>query len=141
MPGTLALSTAEPVRATITGPFGSTVATYSDGALKGEKFAPVEIESGSLLSLLAGVWRAPGPEVRGIEGDDALLVWTVPSRAQGILHLPTARFTSLSVERGGKAYEASYSGPCDPWPARVNLKDVASSSTLHLTLVGREPAP
>jgi hypothetical protein len=141
LPGTLALSTAEPVRATMTGPFGSPVATYANGSLRGEKFAPVAIEPGPLLWLLGGVWKASEPQVRGVAGDDALLVWTSPSPAEGVLHLPSARFTSLRVASGGKTLEASYAGTADPWPTKVELKDPATKSSLRLTLVGREPVP
>ena len=141
LPGTLALSTAEPVRATMTGPFGSPVATYANGALRGEKFAPLAIEPQSLLWLLGGVWKTPEPQVRGVAGDDALLVWTSPSPAEGVLHLPSARFTSLRVSSGGKTLDASYSGTADPWPTKVELKDPATKSSLRLTLVGRESIP
>lgn len=141
LPGTLALSTVEPVQATMTGPFGSPVATYANGALRGEKFAPLAIEPEPLLWLLGGVWKAAEPQVRGVEGDDALLVWTSPSPAEGVLHLPSARFTSLRVASGGKTLEVSYAGTADPWPTKVELKDPATKSSLRLSLVGREPVP
>ena len=141
LPGTFALSTAEPVQATMTGPFGSPVATYANGSLRGEKFAPVAIDPEPLLWLLGGVWKAPEPQVRGVAGDDALLVWTSPSPAEGVLHLPSARFTSLRVASRGKTLEASYAGTADPWPTKVELKDPATKSSLRLTLVGREPVP
>jgi hypothetical protein len=141
LPGTLAVSTAEPVRATMTGPFGSPVATYADGALRGEKFAPVAIEPEPLLWLLGGVWKAQEPQVRGVAGDDALLVWTSPSPVEGVLHVPSARFTSLRVTTGGKTLEASYAGTADPWPTKVELKDPATKSSLRLSLVAREPLP
>ncbi|MCA1610621.1 MAG: hypothetical protein LC780_07135 [Acidobacteria bacterium] len=137
--GTLAVST-DPVGATITGPFGATLATYSDGALRGEKFPPVAIEPEPLLWLLAGVWKGEAPEVKGFDGDDALLAWSGAVRAEAVVNVPAARFTSLRIERGGKVLEAAYPGTADPWPSRLEIKDVSSGSTLRLTLVGREPS-
>jgi hypothetical protein len=137
--GTLALTTNEPVQGTLTGPFGSALAVYENGALRGENFPPVVIESAPLLALLAGVWKAPGAQVRGIEGGDALLVWPAPAEAEGVLDVPGRRFRSLRVVRGTRSYEAAYSGPADPWPARVDLQDLATSNRLQLTLQAREP--
>ena len=139
--GTLALSTNEPVRGTLTGPFGATLAVYENGALQGENFPPVLIEPAPLLALLAGVWKAPAPEVRGLDGGDALLVWASPAepRAEGVLDVAGRRFRSLKVARGSRSYEAAYSGPIDPWPAKVDLEDVATSNRLQLTLQAREP--
>ncbi|MEP6768567.1 MAG: hypothetical protein ABJC61_07860 [Acidobacteriota bacterium] len=137
--GTLAVST-DPVGATMTGPFGATLATYSDGALRGEKFPPVAIEPEPLLWLLAGVWKSGAPDVKGFDGDDALLAWDGAVRAEGVLNVPAARFTSLRVERGGKTLEATYPGTADPWPSKLEIKDVSTGSTLRLTLVGREPS-
>lgn len=139
--GTLAVSTAEPIHAAITGPFGSAVAVYEDGALRGEKFAPVEIESEPLLWLLAGVWKAAAPEVRGIQGNDALLVWTSPRRVDGVLDVAAGRFTSLRVEHGRAIYEATYGGAIDPWPGKVDIAEAATSHRLVLTLVAHEPLP
>ncbi|MEP7131658.1 MAG: hypothetical protein ABI914_00745 [Acidobacteriota bacterium] len=135
--GTLAVST-DPVGATLTGAFGTTIATYADGALRGEKFAPVAIEAEPLLWMLAGVWKSGPPEVRGFEGEDALLGWDGTVRAQAVLNVPAARFKSLTVERGGKTLEATYTGTFDPWPSRLQILDVSSGSSLRLTLVGRE---
>jgi len=137
--GTLALSTNEPVRGTLTGPFGSTLAVYENGALQGESFPPVVIEPAPLLALLAGVWKAPGAQVRGLDGGDALLVWAGPSEVEGVLDLAGRRFRSLRVARGSRSYEAAYSGAIDPWPAKVDLEDLATSNRLQLTLQAREP--
>lgn len=138
--GTLALSTAPPVRGTLAGAFGSPLATYADGVLAGEKLAPVEIEPGPLLALLAGVWREPGAQVRGVQGDEAILGWDTESKAEGVIRLSDARFVTLHVERRGRAFEAEYGGAAEPWPERVTLTDVASGSTLKLALQAKEPA-
>ncbi|MEO8430905.1 MAG: hypothetical protein ABI592_05300 [Acidobacteriota bacterium] len=132
------MTTGDPVRATITGPFGSPVAVYENGALRGEKFAPVVIEPEPLLWLLAGIWKDPDPQVRGILGGDALLVWSGPARAEGVLNLAQARFASLRVERDGRTYEASYGETADPWPRKVSIEERSSASRLQLTLQARE---
>jgi hypothetical protein len=137
--GTLALSTREPVRGTLTGPFGSTLAVYENGALQGEGFPPVVIEAGPLLALLAGVWKAPGALVRGIDGGDALLAWPGPTEAEGVLDVEGRRFRSLRIARDDRSYEAAYSWGTDPWPGRVDLEDLASSNRLQLNLQAREP--
>jgi hypothetical protein len=137
--GTLALSTREPVRGTLTGPFGATLAVYENGALQGESFPPVVIEAAPLLALLAGVWKAPGAQVRGVDGGDALLVWPAPSEAEGVLDIEGSRFRSLRVVQGDHSYEAAYSGTPDPWPAKVDLEDLATSNRLQLNLQAREP--
>jgi hypothetical protein len=137
--GTLALSPREPVRGTLIGPFGSTLAVYENGALQGDSFPPVVIEAASLLSLLAGVWKAPGAQVRGIDGGDALLVWPAPSEAEGVLDVEGRHFRSLRIVRDDHSYEASYSWGSDPWPTRVDLEDLATSNRLQLNLQAREP--
>jgi hypothetical protein len=137
--GTLALSTREPVRGTLTGPFGATLAVYENGALQGESFPPVVIDPAPLLALLAGVWKEPGAQVRGIDGGDALLAWPAPSEAEGVLDVAGRRFRSLRVSRGGHSYEAAYAGAADPWPAKVDLEDLATSNRLQLNLQAREP--
>ncbi len=138
--GSLAVST-HPVGATLTGAFGTTLATYSDGALRGDRFAPVAIEPEPLIWMLAGVWKAGAPEVLGIQGEDALLAWNGAVEARGVLNVPAARFTSLRVESGGKTLEATYSGTVEPWPSRLEIVDVSSGSSLRLTLVGQERSP
>ncbi len=137
--GTLAVAT-HPVEATLTGPFGATLATYTDGALRGERFAPVVIEPEPLLWMLAGVWKAGEPDVRGFQGDEALLAWEGAMRAQGVLSVKAARLTSLRVERGRQTLEATYAGTAEPWPSRLEILDLSSGSSLRLTLVGREPS-
>lgn len=140
--GTLAMSTAPPVRGTLAGPFGSPLATYADGMLAGEKLAPVRIEPEPLLSLLAGVWREAGAHVAGMRGDEALLEWgSGASKVEGVVRIGDARFVSLHVERQGRAFEAEYAGAAQPWPERVTLTDVASGSTMRLVLQAKEPIP
>ena len=139
--GTLAVSTGEPVRATISGPFGSPLAVYEDGALRGEKLAPVVIEPEALRWLLAGVWKGSPPQVRGIDGKDALLVWEDGTAVQGVLDVAAGRFSSLRVARGRAAFAAEYSGPLDPWPSRVNFEDLSTANRMILALQTREPLP
>ncbi|MDQ2979574.1 MAG: hypothetical protein M3R62_10150, partial [Acidobacteriota bacterium] len=119
--------------------FGSTLAIYEDGALRGDRFPPVVLEPETFLSILAGVWSAPSPEVRGFEAGDALLVWQSAYPVQGVLDVPGQRFRSLLLVRDGRAFEASYSGSVDPWPARVELEDTSTANRLSLSLQAREP--
>ncbi|MDQ6891769.1 MAG: hypothetical protein M3167_03715 [Acidobacteriota bacterium] len=112
---------------------------YENGALQGDSFPPVVIEAAPLLSLLAGVWNAPGAQVRGIDGGDALLVWPAPSEAEGVLDVAGRRFRSLRIVRDDHSYEAAYSWGADPWPVRVDLEDLATSNRLQLNLQAREP--
>lgn len=137
--GTLALATREPVRGTLTGPFGSTLAVYENGALQGDGFPAVVIEAAPLLALLSGAWKAPGAQVRGIDGGDALLAWPGQTEAEGVLDVEGRRFRSLRIARDDRSYEAAYSWGADPWPARVDLEDLASSNRLQLNLQAREP--
>jgi hypothetical protein len=139
--GTLALVTSPPVRGTLSGPFGSTLAEYSDGALQGEKLQRIEIEPESLLALLAGAWKSGTPRVDGIDGGDALLVWDDGSRTQGVLDVASAAFRSLRVERSEGAVEAVYDGIPAPWPPRLTLTDLRSGNSIRLTLQAREPLP
>jgi hypothetical protein len=139
--GTLALETAPPVHGTLTGPFGSAVAAYSDGSLHGDRFERVEIEPQPLLWLLAGVWDGDDPQVGGVEGEDTLLIWNGPPQVEAVLHVPDARFTTIRVRRGSRSIEAAYEGKPDPWPPTVTLTDVASGSSLRLVFEGRERLP
>lgn len=141
MSGTLALSTAPPVRGTLSGPFGAPIAVYADGVLSGEKLAPIRIEPEPLLALLAGVWRESGAQVRGIEGDEALLAWPGRSHAEGVIRIGDARFLSIHVEGQGRTFDAEYSGPANPWPEHVALTDAATKSTMRLVLQAKEALP
>jgi hypothetical protein len=138
-PGTLAVTESDGhVEASLTGPFGSPVATYANGELKGDRIRTLSIGPEDLRSLLAGVWKAAEPQVRGIHEGDALLVWEGQSVVEGVLELSEARFRSLSVSRRERKIIATYSGAFDPWPAQISFQDFATGARMRLKLLTRE---
>jgi hypothetical protein len=140
MPGTLAVKESpHQVEASLTGPFGSPVAVYTNGALRGEGLRPVSMSPEELRALLAGVWRRAAPRIAGIDAGDALLVWEGEERVEGVLDLSLARFRSLAVERPEGRIVASYSGEFNPWPSRIEVRDLATNGRLRLTLLTHEP--
>jgi hypothetical protein len=139
--GTLSLETSMPVRGQLSGPFGSILALYADGVLRGDKISPVALAPEPLLWLLAGVWQSGTPRVDGIEGDDALLVWSGNSPARGVIRMTNARFSSIRAERAEGPIEAVYEGASDPWPEKITLKDERSGYTMRLALQAKEPLP
>jgi hypothetical protein len=139
VPGTLAVwQSAGSIEALLTGPFGTSVASYSEGALRGEGIKPLAIAPESLRALLAGVWKRGEPEVRGMEGRDSLLSWTGEEAVEGILDVAEARFRSLEIRRAEGRILATYSGAYDPWPSRIEVEDARTGGRLRLTLIGRE---
>lgn len=138
--GTLAVSERPGfLQATLAGPFGTTVAQYRDGALRGEGIRPLSIAPEDLRAILAGVWRKGTPFVAGSEGGDALLRWEEPDRAEAVLDTGTARLRSLTVSRPDGELLARYSGALDPWPEQIELTDIGSGNKLRLTLIAKEP--
>jgi hypothetical protein len=137
--GTLAVrAEANTIEATLTGPFGSPLAQYSGGALRGEGLRPVVIPPLQMRWLLAGVWEADAPSVEGIDAGDALLRWRGAEQVEGVLDVAAARFKSLEVSRGQGKILATYAGAAAPWPERIEIEDTASGGKLRLTLVAVE---
>lgn len=141
VPGTLAVSErAGLLEATLSGPFGGTVAQYRDGALRGEGIRPLAIEPEDLRSILAGVWRKGTPLVAGFEGSDALLRWDSPEEAEAVLDVKARRLRWLRVSRPEGVLLATYSGELAPWPEHVELADLGSGYKLRLRLIANEPS-
>ncbi|HTD53444.1 MAG TPA: hypothetical protein VK780_10505 [Thermoanaerobaculia bacterium] len=139
LPGTLAVRQSPGViEASLTGPFGTPIATYVEGALRGEGIRPLAIAPEALRSLLAGAWQRGEPEVIGVDGSDALLAWTGEEQVEGILDVPQARFRSLAISRVEGKILSKYSGDFDPWPTRIEVQDARTGAKLRLTLIGRE---
>ncbi len=127
------------LEATLTGPFGSPVARYADGALLGEGVAALAFGPDELRALLGGVWRGEAPEVAGIDAGDALLRWSGAEDVEGVFDVAEARFKSLRVAGAQGTILATYSGSLNPWPERIDVEEVRSGSKLRLKLLAREP--
>jgi hypothetical protein len=136
--GTLAVVLGrDSVSAVLTGPFGAPLARFDDGALVGEGFRPVPIEPPALRALIEGAWREPGATVAGISGETARLTWP---GVEGVLDVPRAAFESLRIDRREGSVEAVYGGARNPFPERVDLREVRTGSRLKLALLGMEKA-
>jgi hypothetical protein len=139
VPGTLAVrQSSDAIEASLTGPFGTPIATYVAGALRGEGIRPLAIAPEALRSLLAGAWQRGEPQVLGVDGADALLAWTGEEQVEGILDVAQARFRSLAISRAEGKILSKYSGDFDPWPRRIEVQDARTGAKLRLTLIGRE---
>lgn len=139
VPGTLAVRESPlGFEASLTGPFGSPVATYREGALRGDGIRPLVLAPAELRALLAGVWKAAEPEIRGVGQGDALLAWGGEEQVEGILDLARARFKSLRVTRAEGEIVATYAGEFDPWPARIDVVEAETGHRLQLKLLARE---
>jgi hypothetical protein len=141
MSGTLAVSEKPgSVEAVLSGPFGDPIASYSDGALRGNGVRPIAIAPEELRSLLAGVWKGSRePRVEGIHGHEALLRWSGEEDVEGVLDLEAARFESIRVTRAEGAITAEYPGDPGSWPPRIDLRDRRSGNALRLVLIAAEP--
>jgi hypothetical protein len=140
VPGTLAVvASRRGIEASLTGAFGSPVATYSEGALRGEGIRPIAINPQQLRALLAGAWDEGTPEVRGVEGGDGLLVWKGDPRVEGVLDVARSRFRSLDFSRADGKIAATYSGEFNPWPSHIEVEDAATRGRLRLSLLAVEP--
>ena len=126
---------ADSVSAVLTGPFGSPLARYENGALTGEGIRPVPIEPAALHAIITGAWSAAEPAVTGISGYAARLAWP---GVEGILDVPRSVFESLRVDRPEGSVEAVYEGARNPLPEKVDVQDLKSGSHLKLTLIGME---
>ena len=134
--GTLAVVLrADAVTAILTGPFGSPLAHYENGALTGQGIRPVPIDPAALHALITGAWSGPDPTVTGISGDAARLAWP---GVEGVLDVPRSVFESLRVDRAEGSVEAVYDGARNPLPEKVDLQDLKSGSHLKLRLLGME---
>ena len=140
MSGTLAVQESPAgIQATLSGPFGDVIASYSDGALRGSGIRPIRIDSDELRWLLAGIWKGrEAPVVAGMNGETALLRWPGKEPVDGILDVASGRFKSVKVTRAEGAIEATYSGEKSSWPALIELEDLGSGNALHLKLVAIE---
>lgn len=141
VPGTLAVvyDGRRIVTASLTGPFGSHVGDYREGALTGQDRRAFVVDPDALRSVLAGVWAGAPSAVTGRDGVDCLLTWDGDHRVEAVLDVRERRLRSSSVSGSEGRLEISYSGRIDPWPERVALRDGRSGRSLSLTLLAVEP--
>lgn len=137
--GTLAVRLREDrVEGTLAGPFGTPIATYSDGELRGEKLRPVFLPPGQLRAVLAGSWVGALPTVAGQSGETVLLRWSGTDAAEGVFDVSREELLSVRVERPEGRLEARFSGSRNPWPDRIEIQEERSGSRLELRLLSRE---
>jgi len=140
--GTLAVRLrGDRVEGTLAGPFGSPIATYADGQLRGEKLQPVRLAPEQLRAVLAGIWTGGAPAIVGEEGVEVLLRWTGEDEVEGVFDVGRGELLSLRVKRPEGELEARFSGARDPWPDRIEIEERRTGSRLLLKLLSRETAP
>jgi hypothetical protein len=141
MSGTLAvLEGSRSIEATLSGPFGDTLASYSRGALTGKGLRPIAVAENDLRWFLAGAWKgAVPPSVGGTNGSSALLRWSESDRVEAVIDTASARVLSLEVRRRDGALRATYAETAAGRPRRIDLEDLASGNTMRLTLIAVEP--
>jgi hypothetical protein len=126
--------------ATLSGPFGDSLARYSDGVFTGKGLRTIAIEEEELRWMLAGAWKGgEPPAVAGIAGGEALLRWSGPEQVEGVLDVAGARLRSLEVKRKEGGIRADYPDGASGRPRRIELEDLKSGNVLKLTLIAAEP--
>jgi len=127
------------VDASLTGPFGSRIAEYREGAVTGEDRKALVVDPEALRAVLAGVWSGPEPNVEGRDAGESLLSWngSEPGRIAAVLDLSSATVVSMELSRGTESLSVSYSGTRDPWPERIAMH-ASSGRALALKLVAVE---
>ena len=141
MSGTLAVKAGpRAIEATLSGPFGDTLASYRDGLFTGKNIKTLAIDEQDLRWFLAGAWRGAGqPEIGGTNGGDALLRWSGRERVEAVLDVSSSRVRSLEVRRKEGAIRATYPQDRAGRPRQIELEDLASGNAMKLTLVAAEP--
>jgi hypothetical protein len=143
LPGTLAVTYdgRSVVTASLTGPFGSRVAEYRNGTVTGQDRKAFVVDPDALRAVLAGVWSEGTPSVRGFDAGDCLLEFSgADADVRAVLDVASERLRSMDLRgREGRLF-VDYSGPADPWPARLTVRDDASKKSLALKLVTIERA-
>ncbi len=142
VPGTLAVTYdgKTVLAASLTGPFGSRVAEYRDGTLRGEDRKAFVVDPEVLRAVLAGTWNGSMPSVKGREGGDFLLAWSAAEpRVSAVLDVTRKSLRSLELEGRAGRLVVDYGGEPAPWPGRITLRDETTGRGLALKLVAVEP--
>jgi hypothetical protein len=144
LPGTLAVSYdgKAVTAASLTGPFGSRVAEYRDGAVTGEDRKALIVDPDVLRSVLAGAWIAGASPV-SVEGCDAgqcLLAWSAEAGSgTAVIDLVGGGVRSMELSGSAGHLLVDYTGDTAPWPAKISVRDEKSGRNLSLKLVAVEP--
>ncbi|HEY6929171.1 MAG TPA: hypothetical protein VJA66_05790 [Thermoanaerobaculia bacterium] len=122
------------VTATATGPFGTPMGDYRDGAFHIKNEQPFRLDPRLFHGMLAGVWKGGAPEVVGADGGESLLRWETSEGLviEGVLDIAAARLTSLHA--GGPQGELSiaFPGPFEPWPTVIEIVSEKTGQALRL---------
>ena len=143
LPGTLAVTYdgSDVSRASLTGPFGSSVAEYADGTLTGGGRRPFPVDPRLLKSVLGAAWPGDPSKVAGCDGAACLLVFEGPVRAEAVVQLEQARIVSMRITGQAGSLSVTYEGAApSPWPERIAVLEEGKSRSLALRLVASEPA-
>jgi hypothetical protein len=144
VPGTLAVSYdgRSVTLASLTGPFGSRVAEFRDGAVTGQDRQALVVDPDVLRSVLAGAWSG-GTEGAAVEGCDAgqcRLAWNAGAgRGSAVIDLADGGVRSMELAGSAGRLVVDYAGETAPWPPKITVHDEKSGRNLSLKLVAVEP--
>jgi len=122
------------VTATATGPFGTSMGEYRDGAFHIKNEQPFRLDPRLLRGILAGVWKGGAPEVVGADRGESLLRWETPEGflIEGVLDVAGARLTSLRARGPQGELSVAFPGPFEPWPTVIEIVSAKTGQALRL---------
>ena len=111
-------------RASLTGPFGTSIAEYSAGPVTGEDRQRPRRRSGGLRAVLAGAWPGTPSGVDGCDGDECRrgLERSELGRVRRG-RPPRRRLRSLVIEATLGRSSIDLRGEAEPWPERIAPAD------------------
>jgi hypothetical protein len=134
--GTLAVAApaSGDVTATASGPFGTSMGDYRDGAFHIKNEEPFRLDPRLLRGILAGVWKGGEPEVVGADRSESLLRWETPQGflIEGVLDVAGARLTSLRAQGPHGELSVAFPGPFQPWPTVIEIVSEKTGQALRL---------
>jgi hypothetical protein len=140
--GTLAVvAGARELSATVSGPFGTAIGNYRDGAFHIQNEEPFRIKPEMFRAILAGVWRGGAPEVGGAERNESLLRWKTSEgyEIDGVLDVSSAQLRSLYARGPGGDLSVAFPGAFAPWPNVVEVVSIKTGQALRLKREAAEP--
>ena len=140
--GTLAVvAGARELSAKVSGPFGTSVGDYRDGAFHIQHEEPFRIPPEMFKAILAGVWKSGVPEVAGAEKNDSLLRWKTSEgfEIEGVLDVSSAQLRSLYARGPNGELSVAFPGAFSPWPSVVEVVSVNTGQALRLKQEAVEP--